>query len=348
MKFKMTVCFILLAAVAGCTMPQTTQTAGNETLLIGLTGDVMLGRLVNEQVSAAGYEYPWGDMLPLLRSTDVNLANLETTLTSSDKIVPKVFNFKAGPDKVQSLKEAKIDVVTIANNHILDFSEEGMLETLSVLDKAGIMHVGAGRNISEAAAPVIIKRKNMSLGIVGYTDNEPGWEATEAKPGTAYVSVGDIDKVADAVKKLKEQADIVIFTIHWGPNMRQRPTGEFRNFAHEVIDAGADIFHGHSAHIFQGVEIYNDKLIIYDTGDFVDDYAVDPELRNDRSFLYLVEVDKKGVRKLQLIPTLIYYMQVNAARGVNYDESVERLQTLSEEFNTEVTRTREGVFVLWK
>jgi len=340
--------FVLLSLIAtGCTMPQTQQ-EDSETLLIGLTGDVMLGRIVNEQISIAGYKYPWGDMLPLLNSTDVNIINLETTLTTSNKVVPKVFNFKADPDKVQSLVDAKIDVVTLANNHILDFSEEGMLETISVLDKAGIKHVGAGRNLSEATAPVIITKKNITIGVIGYTDNEPGWEATENKPGTAYVEVGDIDKVASSIKKLKEQVDIVIFTIHWGPNMREKPTKEFKDFAHNVIDSGADIFHGHSAHIFQGIEVYNRKLILYDTGDFVDDYVVDPELRNDRSFFYLVEVDKTGIKKLQLIPTLIYYMQVNGAGGANYDESVERLRSLSGEFNTKVSKTDEGVFVLWK
>ncbi|MBS3132898.1 CapA family protein [Candidatus Woesearchaeota archaeon] len=339
--------FVLLPLIAiGCTMPQNQQ-AERETLLIGLAGDVMLGRLVNEQISVSGYKYPWGDMLPLMQKNDINLINLETTLTTSDKIVPKVFNFKAEPDKVQSLTEAKIDVVTIANNHVLDFSEEGLTETIEVLDNAGIKHVGAGKNISEATSPVIITKKNITVGIIGYTDNEPGWEAASTKPGTAYVSVGDVDKVAAAVKKLKEQADIVIFTIHWGPNMRQRPTKEFQDFAHKIIDLGVDVFHGHSAHVFQGIEVYNNKLILYDTGDFVDDYVVDAELRNDRTFLYLAEVDKKGVKKLQLIPALIYYMQVNTAGGADYDESVETLKTLSEEFNTKVAKTDKGVFVSW-
>ncbi|MAG15687.1 poly-gamma-glutamate biosynthesis protein [Candidatus Woesearchaeota archaeon] len=349
MNFFYFIIILISVVVTDCTMPQpqTETSSSNNTLLIGLTGDVMLGRLVNEQISVAGYKYPWGDMLSLLQSTDVNLINLETTLTTSNKIVPKVFNFKADPDKVQSLLDARIDVVTIANNHILDFSEEGLIETISVLDKAGINHVGAGVNISEAATPVIITKNNIKIGVLGYTDNEPEWEAND-KPGTAYVSVGDIAKVEKEIKKLKEKVDIVIFTIHWGPNQRKKPTQTFINFAHNVIDAGVDIFHGHSAHIFQGIEVYNNKLILYDTGDFVDDYYVTPELRNDQSFLYLITVDKNGIKKVQLVPVLIFRMQVNKATGNDYEEAVNRVKKISKEFGTSVKETDEGVFVSWK
>ena len=318
---------------------------GNDSLLIGIAGDVMLGRLVNEKMSMTDYTYPWGETIGLLRKTDINIINLETTLTTSTKKVPKVFNFKAGPDKVQSLIEAKIDVCNLANNHILDFSEEGLIETILTLDKAGIKHVGAGVNRQKAVEPAVIKKKNITVGIIGFTDNEPGWEAKENKAGTNYVRVGDIGKVEKQIKKLRDEVDILVFTIHWGPNMRRRPTKEFRNFARKVVDAGVDIFHGHSAHIFQGIEIYKKKLILYDTGDFVDDYYVDPSLRNDLSLLYLIEVDKDGLEKVELVPVLISRMQVNKATGGNYRRIVLRIRNLSKEFGTTIRETRQGIFV---
>lgn len=306
----------------------------------------MLGRLVNEKISMTNYTYPWGDVLPLLRNTDINIINLETTLTTSVKKIPKVFNYKADPDKVQSLIETSIDVVNLANNHILDFSEEGMLETIAVLDEAGIRHVGAGRNNAEAAKPVILKRKDITVGILGYTDNEPRWKAQENTSGTNYIKIGrGFGEVEREIKDLKSKVDIIILTIHWGPNMRQRPTEEFQNFAHRAVDAGVDIFHGHSAHIFQGIEIYNKGVIFYDTGDFVDDYYVTPSLRNDQSFLYLVEVGKEGVRKIELIPVLIYFMQVNKARGDDYKQTIQRMKWLSKEFGTTIHQTDQGVFV---
>lgn len=348
MKNKILTIFFFIISTIGCTTPTKPiyqpNLSTNNFLVIGLTGDVMLGRLVNQQIDLAGYKYPWGNVLPLLRKNDINIINLETTLTKSTKKVPKVFNFKADPDKVQTLKEANIDVVNLANNHILDFSEEGLIETISVLDKAGIKHTGAGIN-KEAIKPVIIIKKNVTIGVIGYTDNEARWEATD-KPGTNYAKVGDIKKIEPEIKKLRDKVDILIFTIHWGPNNRKRPTLLFRKFAHNVIDLGVDIFHGHSAHIFQGIEIYNDKLILYDTGDFVDDYYVTPSLRNDQSFLYLVDVNKSGIKKVELISVLISNMQVNRATEENYRETVDRVIQLSKEFGTEIIETEKGVYVV--
>lgn len=326
-------------------MTKETISSTKETVVIGLAGDTMLGRLVNTRISQTNYQYPWGDVLPILKKTDLNLINLETALTKSVRKVPKVFNFKADPDKVQSLVEARIDVCNLANNHILDFSEEGLLETISTLDKAGIKHVGAGVSQAEAAEPVIIKKKNISIGIIGYTDNEPEWQAKENKPGTNYAEVEDIENIKKEIKKLRPQVDLLIFTMHWGPNMRQRPIAEFKDFAHQLVDLGVDVFHGHSAHIFQGIEVYKEKLILYDTGEFVDDYYVTPSLRNDQSFLYLIEADKEGLKKVQLVPVLISKMQVNKAVDNNYRQAVERVRMLSQELGTEIKETEQGIFV---
>jgi len=321
---------------------------GDGRVVIGLMGDVMLGRLVDKEIGRRGYSYIWGDMLGRLRQTDINIINLETTLTRSTKKVRKVFNFRAQPDRVQCLVEARIDVCNLANNHILDFSREGLVETIATLDGAGIRHVGAGKNKQEATEAVVIEKKGARVGVIGFTDNEPGWEAKEDKCGTNYVKVGDIERVRRQIEKLRGKVDILVLTIHWGPNMRQRPSRAFQDFARKVVDAGVDIFHGHSAHIFQGVEVYKGKLILYDTGDFVDDYAVDRSLRNDESFLYLVEVDEGGVRKVELVPVLISRMQVNRAQGRDYERIVGKMKRLLREFGTEIKEVAEGVFVTFE
>lgn len=303
-----------------------------QTYTIGFAGDVMIGRLVNEVISTTGYDYPWGDMLPILRKTDLNIINLETTLTKSEKAIAKVFNFKAYPDRVQTLLTAKIDVANLANNHILDFSEEGLIETIEVLDTAKILHCGAGGNETEARKPAIVVRKGVTIGVLGYTDNEPDWAASPHTPGTNYLQIGDIQRVVADVQKVREKVDILILTIHWGPNMREYPTPEFIAFAHQIIDSGVDIIHGHSAHIFQGIERYKGKLIMYDTGDFVDDYAVDSLLRNDRSFLFCVKIDKRKIGQIELIPVLIDNMQVNRAKGDDYRWLVEKIKERSRGF----------------
>lgn len=311
-------------------------TAKKNSITIGFMGDVMLGRLVNEMVSRAGYSYPWGNLLPELKKNDLNIINLETTLTTSTEKVPKVFNFKADPDKVMVLVTGNIGVANLANNHILDFSYSGMVDTIENLDKAKIKHVGAGNDENEARKAAIITIKGITVGIIGYTDNEPGWVAVGLKPGTNYVKVGDILKVQQDIQKIRPFVDIVIISMHWGPNMRDKPRQDFIDFAHDIIVAGADIFHGHSAHVFQAIELYKDKLIMYDTGDFIDDYAVDKLLRNDHSFLFNVTVDKTGIKKVQIIPTYIHYMQVNLAKNKTKDEILEKMRKLSSDFNTKI------------
>lgn len=312
---------------------------------IGLMGDVMIGRLVNEQMNHAPTLYIWGDVYSLLKSNDLNIINLEAALTRSPHLVPKVFNFKADPYKGQALTGASIHVANLANNHILDYSEEGLLETLTTLDHAGIKHMGAGRNITEASAPVIVDVKGVKIGMLGCTDNEPSWLATQNKPGVKFLEVGNIEAIQEDIQQLRPRVDLLILSIHWGPNMVERPSKEFVQFAHDLIDCGIDLIHGHSAHIFQGVEVYKKKLILYDTGDFIDDYYVDPILRNDRSFLFLIQCTKEGIQELRLVPVVIGHCQVNKANSSDALQIMQRMQRLSKEMQTEFTMQNGKLFL---
>jgi poly-gamma-glutamate synthesis protein (capsule biosynthesis protein) len=303
-------------------------------VVIALMGDVMIGRLVNEKIKQFGFAYPWGNVLSLLEQADLRFLNLETTLTTSKEKVFKTFNFKSDPEHAGVLARAGINAVTIANNHIGDFGIKGMMETIEVLDKAGILHTGAGRNAVEAASPVYISCKNLRIALLGCTDNEASWNAMEDYPGINYIETGNIEKLKTQVNEVKNNADLLILSIHWGPNMRQKPSKEFIEFAHQAIDAGIDIIHGHSAHIFQGIEWYKNGLILYDSGDFIDDYQVDPVLRNDHGFLFLCTVERHKIMHLQLVPVLISNMQVNLATGANRDWCIKRMQTLCEPFGT--------------
>jgi len=316
----------------------------DNTITIGLVGDVMLGRGVHMTIANKGYSYPWGNVLPVLKNMDITIINLEAALTNSTKKVYKTFNFKATPDRVETLKAASVTVANLANNHLLDFSEEGLIETIQTLNEADIQHVGAGMNEREAQEPVTLTIKNNRLGILGFTDNEPGWKAGVSSSGVNYIAVyeeEDCNKALQAITKLRKETDFVIVSIHWGPNMQAEPEQYFIDFAHAMIDHGADIIHGHSAHNFQGIEVYKRKLILYDTGDFIDDYAVDPFFQNDHSFFFRAEVSQQRIEKLTLTPVLILHCQVNLAIGEDYDWCLHRVQELSAKFGTEVSDTGE-------
>ncbi len=324
--------------------------AGEGKTVLAFTGDVMLGRLVNEIIHHMGPLYVWGDTLPLLKKAHLRLINLECVIAENgyqwDK-TPKMFFFRADPPAIDVLKVAGIDYVSLANNHTLDFGEDAMIEMLNHLDKAGIVHAGAGRNLHEASKPAVLEVGGMRVGVISFTDNEPPFAATRTSAGTNYIPIteGVLLKVRESVDEARSLSDIIVLSVHWGPNMIERPTRRFRDFAHAVIDMGVDIYHGHSAHIFQGVEIYKKKLIMYDTGDFIDDYYVGPGERNDKQLLFLVTIWQNKIERVEMIPVEISMCQVNVARGDAYKEISDIITGLSAEFGTEVKK-RNGRLVI--
>lgn len=310
----------------------------NNQVRLGLAGDTMLGRLVNELLKTKPAPYIWGTMLPYLQKNDLNFINLECAITSHEQAVPKVFNFKTDPKNITVLQTGNISGVNLANNHILDFGVQGLKDTLKHLKVAHIGYTGAGLTLQEAQKPWIVETNGLKLAFFGFTDNEPSWKATEKKPGTNYIPIrmDHVDEVITLIQKIRPNVDTIIISFQWGPNMREHPTEEFQQFARKLIDTGVDIFHGHSAHLVQGIEIYKNKLILYDTGDFVDDYMVHPKpMHNDLSFLFNVTIDKKGIQELKLIPCKIENMQVNVLPDKSEKKwLLEHIKTLSQQLGT--------------
>ena len=325
----------------------------DEPLSIVLTGDVMLGRGVNSYLLRSGPAYPWGNTLNVLCGADATIINLECVIAGVGKPWsrwPKVFHFQADPIGIKSLEIAGIDCVVLANNHVLDYEEEALKEMLVLLDKSKVKHTGAGTSIEQARQPALLEARDLKVAVVAFTDNEPGWAATATTPGTNYIQVSLAKQSLKVVEESITQsraagADLVIFSIHWGPNMVERPSPLFQEFAHAVMDAGVDVFHGHSAHVFQGIEIYHGKPIIYDAGDFVDDYSVDSVLRNDWGLLFRLPVEEKQVKRLDLHPIFISKCQVNLATGSHHQAIVDRISSLSGEMGTVVHSSKERLWI---
>ncbi|QEL65939.1 poly-gamma-glutamate synthesis protein (capsule biosynthesis protein) [Oryzomicrobium terrae] len=318
---------------------------------IALMGDIMLGRGVARALKGQDGAALWGDLLPWLATADLRFANLECAITRHRRPwsrYGKRFHFRAAPDVLDVLRAGGVDVVSLANNHTLDFEARGLRDTLAHLDWAGIAHAGAGRNLGEAAAPAWLDAGGKRVAVIAVTDNEPGFAATATAAGTHYLPV-DLSPAADAAlaallaSPRRAGADLVIFSNHWGPNFVERPPPAFRQFARRVIDLGADLYVGHSAHLTQGVELYRGKPILYDCGDFIDDYAVDPVLRNDWSCLFLVDLDDSGqCTRLALIPVCLALARVRRATGAEAEAICRRQMRLSAELGTTLL-VRDGV-----
>lgn len=306
-----------------------------------LVGDVMLGRLVNRILRYESPDYAWGDTLPIFYDADWRACNLECVISDRGipwMATPKAFYFRSDAKNVAVLKAAKIDVVSLANNHILDFEYEALSDTSRILDDAGIMHAGAGVNREEARRPAITEIQGIKIGLIAFTDNEPEWEAIADRPGLFYVPVDPADPRArdlfNLVGQARGQADLVVVSAHWGPNWGYEPPMEHIPFAHTLIDSGADIIFGHSGHVFRGIEIYKSRPILYCTGDLIDDYAVDKIERNDQSFIFIVERDKKRVSRVLLYPVVIKDFQARRAISREEKEVVGKIQKLCSKFYT--------------
>lgn len=282
----------------------------------------MLGRGVNEALKKAPPVYPWGDTLPILARADWRLANLECALSDRGEpwtATPKIFHFRSDLKNIEVLKAAQIDAVSLANNHVLDYGERALRDTLGVLGENNIGFAGAGADEPAAKRPFLMTRHGMKLGLVAFTDNEPAWAATAKTPGVFYapaeLTAPPTQKLLELVRQLRAAVEVLIVSAHWGSNWGYYPEAGQPALARALIDAGADIVYGHSAHVFRGLEIYRRKLIIYSAGDFLDDYAVHPAERNDETFVFEVELVGVTIKGARLYPVAIADCQAKRVHG---------------------------------
>lgn len=301
----------------------------------------MLGRLVNEFLKREPPAYPWGDTLPIFKKAHLRICNLECVISdrgSPWNVTPKVFHFRSDAKNIETLRSAGMNAISLANNHTLDFEYEAMFEMLRILDDVGIYHAGGGANFEEAARPALFEVSGKKIALIAFTDNEPDWEATVEKPGVFYVPIDLEDnrskRLFERVHQTRNQADFLIVSAHWGPNWGYRPRKNQIPFAHRLIDAGADIVFGHSCHVFQGIEMYRSRPILYSTGDFIDDYAVDEIERNDESFIFLIETSNEKILRLRLYPILISDFQARLAEKDGARKIAMKMEKLCKELNT--------------
>src|SRR5215831_15398243 len=289
---------------------------------IALTGDVMLGRLVDRYVIQNRSVHPhalWGDVLPIMLSADCRLINLECVISKrGDEWHPttKEFRFRADPRALDFLQAAQIDGVTLANNHVLDYGTDALLDCL--------------------------KLRDARVAVVALTDNEPEWEATMTKPGVNYVTYNERglvephrSRIVQVLSSVRRRAELVIISAHVGPNWGA-PSRAMQALAHDLIDMGVDLYWGHSNHTPQAIEVYTGKAILYSTGDFIDDYMVDRDERNDLSFLFVLERETNGTTRVRLYPTCIEDFGVRLANEREWQFLKRTMQAKCRAFGTTI------------
>ncbi|QGM44419.1 CapA family protein [Methylocystis heyeri] len=359
--------------------------SAGKTVRIFLCGDVMIGRgidqilprpcppLLHEPYLASAMDYvklaeqasgritapvdlsyPWGASLEKLESRrpDICIANLETSATTSEDYEAKGINYRVSPANAACLRSLGVDICALANNHVLDWGQGGLLETLDTLERLGIRTAGAGRNLKEAQEPAVFPLPGRGRAVVfsfalpsGGTPRH--WEATRDRPGVNFLpdlSGESLDHACDIIGASRKPDDLAVVSLHWGPNWSYEVPEEQRLFAHGLMDrAEVRIVHGHSSHHPKAIEIYRDRLILYGCGDFLNDYegiGGDETYRGDLSLMFFADIDADNgeLVALELAPLKVRRLRLEAASPEDAEWMAQKLDSESVPFGVRVRK----------
>lgn len=269
------------------------------------------------------------ELLEQMQEADILVVNNEFPYTNRG--IPtegKTYTFRADTDAVSYLKEMGADVAVIANNHVYDFGEQGLLDTLDTLDEAGICRIGAGRNLEEASAPIYFIVNDMKIALIAATqierlDNPDTRGATENTAGV--FRCWNPDKLCEVVAQAKENSDFVIVCIHWGTENESEPDWAQKDQAPKLAAAGADLIVGDHPHCLQGITYIQNTPVFYSLGNFwFNSKSVDTGLLK-------VTLNQNGIKSVQFLPAIQSDCSVREAYGVDKERIFSYLRTLSPE-----------------
>jgi poly-gamma-glutamate capsule biosynthesis protein CapA/YwtB (metallophosphatase superfamily) len=317
---------------------------------IGLLGDVMLGRGVAERLTEVPPEDVWSPGLrEICLECDLVICNLECCISDRGeptyRIPGKPFFFRAPPVAVDSLRAIGVAAVGLANNHALDCEEPALLDTLELLEEAEIEAAGAGADEEAAGRGVIIERAGTRVGLFAVSDHPREYAAGAEAPGIAHADLtrGPPDWLTAELGRLRDQCDLVIAFPHWGSNMNPHTDRWQRKAAARMLEAGATLVTGHSAHVFHGIGWEGDSPVVFDLGDALDDYAVDARLRNDLGVLALWRPGNAD-GPLELVGLRLDYSRTDLAYGGDAEWIATRLDEACRRLGSAVERLTEQRF----
>jgi len=346
------------AVAGGCSAPVVERGAVDDRerteTTIGFAGDTMLGRDLNghygrDDVDPASV---WGDLQPRLESLDGVCCNLECCLSRrGDPFPGRTFHFRGDPGwAVPALDAGNVRFASLANNHAMDYGAVALTDTIDALEAAGIDVAGAGESPAAAREPATFSVGAVDVAVVSFADRYVGYSATDDRPGIAHIKPDPADPdtqriVGEAMERAQaNDPDLLVASVHWGPNWVERPSKLLVDFGHWLVDRGVDLVHGHSAHVVQAIERYGDGVVLHDTGNFVDDFGIKGDLGNDRSFLFEVTLEGGRLEEIRLVPIAID----DGVSRAGEDEAAwlrETMRARSAPFETTYERDGDGLVV---
>ena len=267
---------------------------------LAAVGDVLLARGVGEQIKKHGADWLFDSTRGVLKGADLSFANLECPLSNRGLPQKRRFLFRSDPKLANVLRSNGFDVISLANNHVLDYGRDAMLDTIGAVRKAGLTAVGAGKDAADAGRVRVVKVNGLRVGFVAHVDLATiGVIRLDDKPTVAGADSGSL---ARQIRAAKTRCDVLVVSFHWGVEYMKRPTERQKMLSHLCIHSGADLILGHHPHVLQPVETYKGKPIAYSLGAFIWDGKV---FGADRSAIYVFELGKSSARLAKSIPVRI-------------------------------------------
>ncbi|HPS28418.1 MAG TPA: CapA family protein [Candidatus Paceibacterota bacterium] len=294
-------------------VPTTTTTTEPQEVSLLTLGDIMLSRGVAYKISKHTPEYPFIKVKDTLWKSDLVFGNLEGPIIEGREIANGEMVFRMDPNLVSVLSDNNIGILSLANNHIPNFGEEGIKSTITKLGYQNIHTVGAGQG-EDAYKATIVNVKGIKIAFLAYSDpmtTQSGYAAAEDHYGIAQM---DSSRLKSDIAVAKESADLVVIYMHSGEEYETNPTSRQINFAHMAIDNGADLVIGSHAHVVQSVEKYQNKYIVYGLGNFIFDQMFSLPTRQGVMAKFILT--KAGVKSVEFLPYLINdYCQPTPVEG---------------------------------
>jgi poly-gamma-glutamate synthesis protein (capsule biosynthesis protein) len=303
-------------------------------LTVAAVGDIMLGGRTGPFLEQHGPDYPYQNVIPDLSRADLVVGNLESPISTRGKAVEnKKFTLRAAPIAAKSLKRAGFRVVSLANNHAMDFGPLALQDTLEALTANDILFTGAGMNLEDARAPAVVKVKGRTVAFLSYSLTFPlEFFASSGRPGTAP---GYDEFVKTDIEKARSLADLVVVSFHWGAELMISAKDYQVELGRKAIDWGADLVLGHHPHVLQDLELYKGRLIVYSLGNFV--FGSESN-RTNWSIILLLTFRGNSLVAAEAVPIDVNNYRVRyqprVLRGAAAKDVLEGINTVSARFQT--------------